>query len=98
MKKMRENNIRRARSMKRRILAGMVVLLFVMTVVVPVVNGQDVSEHSGKIYRNVLIFGIGHNQEEVDTQYRQPNGKWIVDGVEFDLVIAPYTGNLLGPV
>ena len=79
--------------MKRRILAGMVVLVFVMTVVVPVVNGQDVSEHSGKIYHNVFIFGIGHNQEEVDKQYRQPNGKWIVDGVEFDLVIAPYTGN-----
>ena len=97
MKKRRENNMRSARLMKKKILAGMVVLVFTMTVVVPVVNGQDVPEHSGKIYRNVLIFGIGHNQEEVDRQYRQPNGEWSIpvnnQRVEFDLVIAPYTGN-----
>ena len=92
-------------SMKRKILTGMVVLLFMMTVVVPVVNGEDwdnilndinenvdISEHSGKIYRNVLIMGIGHNQIEIDKKYKN-NGKWIIDGVEFDLVIAPYTGN-----
>jgi hypothetical protein len=37
IKKMRENNMRRVRSMKRTILAGIVVLVFVMVVVVPVV-------------------------------------------------------------
>lgn len=78
--------------MKRKILAGMVVLMFVMMVVVPVVNGEDIAEHSGKIYHNVFVFGIGHNQKEVDATYKQPNGKWIIQGVEFDLVIAPYTG------
>jgi len=66
--------------------------MFVMTVVVPAVNGEDIAEHSGKIYRNVFVFGIGHNQKEVDATYKQPNEKWIIQGVEFDLVIAPYTG------
>lgn len=91
--------------MKRKILAVMVVVLCMMTIVVPVVSGKDwdnilnyinenvdISEHPGKIYSNVLIMGIGHNQIEIDTKYKN-NDKWIIDGVEFDLVIAPYMGN-----
>ena len=58
MNKMRENNMRRARSMKRKILAGMVMLLFIMTVVVPVGYGENDDSSTLGVYRDPSVLGI----------------------------------------
>ena len=93
--------------MQRKILTGTVVLLFMMAIIVPAtsisedykdfiryINGdtpKDLSKYT-KVYDNVFGFGIGHNQKEIDKNYKI-DGKWIIKGKEYDLAIAPYSGN-----
>ena len=65
MKKMRENNMRRARSMKRTILAGIVMLVFVM--VVPVACEDSDEALILGVYRDPSVLGIYANNPTIYT-------------------------------
>lgn len=94
--------------MRIKILVWVVILLCIIAIIALVagtsenkpkdfiryINGEtskDPSKYT-KIYNNVFIFGIGHNQKEIDKNYKI-DGKWIIGKKEYDLAIAPYSGN-----
>lgn len=101
--------------MRKKILATLAIISYIIMIIAPVIgvsenkpkdfiryiNGdtpKDPSKYT-KVYDNVFIFGIGHNQKEIDEKYKVGD-KWIIkDAIgerEWDLVIAPYTGNGYG--
>src|SRR3972149_2291251 len=94
--------------MRKKILVELTIILYFIAIIIPVIgisenkpkdflkyiNGDTSKDQSRytKIYNNVFIFGIGNNQKDVDEKYKVGE-KWIIEGREYDLVIAPYSGN-----
>lgn len=117
--------------MKRKTLAGLAAILCVIAIITSVsgisenypkdfiryINGDKIKDPSKytKVYENVLVLGVFHNQKEIDNAPLYPhtgskkigaiyksNDKYIYVGEngekEYDLVIAPYSGNKLADV
>ena len=94
--------------MRKKILVELTIILYFIAIIIPVIgisenkpkdflkyiNGDTSKDQSRytKIYNNVFIFGIWNNQKDVDEKYKVGE-KWIIEGREYDLVIAPYSGN-----
>ncbi len=87
--------------MRKKIFVELILILYFIAIIIPVIgisenkpndflkyiNGDTSKDQSRytKIYNNVFIFGIGHNQKDVDEKYKVGE-KWIIEGEEFDLI------------